>query len=217
MTTVTEFPLSTQMREGTPDEHERAEASRFMAALVDGKVNATGYAAYLARLAPIYAALETVAVELADDPIAAQVVDPVLFRSQALRADLAYWSDGEGLPADTPAVRDYVARIQSCLTYPHRYLAHHYTRYLGDLSGGQAIAVVLKKTFGLKAKEGIAFYDFAAVSKPKLYKDDYRGRLDAAVMDAHIREAVVDEVRLAFDLNGALFAELSAHLPEYTR
>lgn len=216
MTTVTELPLSTQMREGTRDEHERAEASSFMTALVDGKVNAVGYAAYLARLVPIYAALESVAIELIDDPIAARVVDPALFRSQALTADLDYWSDGQGIAADTPAVRDYVSRIQSCIAHPHRYLAHHYTRYLGDLSGGQAIAVVLKKTFGLSANQGIAFYDFAAVPKPKLYKDDYRARLDATVMDGEGREAVVDEVRMAFDLNGALFVELIAHLGEDT-
>ena len=98
------------------------------------------------------------------------------------------------------------------------YLAHHYTRYLGDLSGGQAVGALLNRTFDLNGR-GLAFYDFAEIGKNKPYKDVYREKLDA-VGDALSRQdrlRVVDEVRRAFELNRALCAELGAQLDVFAR
>jgi heme oxygenase len=93
-------------------------------------------------------------------------------------------------------------------------VAHHYTRYLGDLSGGRAIGRVLARTFDLD-HDGLAFYAFVDVPKPKPYKDAYRQRLDALDLTAQERLDVLAEVRLVFGLNEALFAELSADLDTY--
>lgn len=215
--TVLAVGLAAQMREGSLLEHGQAESSQFMAALTEGRVGADGYAAYLATLVPIYAALERVAAELSEDPIAARIIDPALFRSSALQTDLGFWARGDQSQVTTPATRAYVAAIESCLDDPVRYLAHHYTRYLGDLSGGQVIKTVLERTFSLADGDGVAFYDFASIARLKPYKDVYRARLDAIPLSATQREQVVHDVREVFSLNAAVFAELSLDLPRYLR
>ena len=93
-------------------------------------------------------------------------------------------------------------------------MAHHYTRYLGDLSGGQAIGRVLDRAFGLNGA-GLSFYEFPM--RPKPYKDGYRARLDGLDLDQGDIARVVDEVKVAFALNQAVFDELTANLPAYRR
>ena len=215
-------PLSTLMRDGSRAEHTAAEGSSYMASLLDGQVNEQGYADYLVRLRQVYAALETVGRELAaTDPIAAAVHDPALERLAAIDADLDHWlgstsaAGGVG-EVDSPAAKAYVERVEASREWGGLYAAHHYTRYLGDLSGGQAIGRTLDRTFGLGGK-GIAFYDFAEVPKPKPYKDGYRARLDGLGLDADQKARVVAEVKVAFGLNQALFEELSGHLAAYRR
>ncbi|HPU12826.1 MAG TPA: biliverdin-producing heme oxygenase [Aeromicrobium sp.] len=218
MTVTTEVGLSVQMREGSQAEHKDAEGSSFMASLLDSKVNETGYTEYLAMLRPIYAALEEVGARLADDPVAGELIDPVLNRLAAIDEDLAFWTAGGEIPQiSSPAVDAYVARIKASEADPALFVAHHYTRYLGDLSGGQAIGRILARAFELEAGKGIAFYQFDAIEKPKLYKDGYRASLDALPLTAEGKERVVAEVKVVFGLNGALFNELSQHLPRYAR
>lgn len=95
---------------------------------------------------------------------------------------------------------------------PRLYVAHHYTRYLGDLSGGQAIGRILARTYELEGLDGIGFYDFPEIAKPKVYKDGYRARLDALPLDEAEHQFVLAEVQRVFGFNGALFAELGERL-----
>lgn len=204
--------LSTQMREGSQAEHTAAETSSFMAKLLAGEINEAGYLAYLLRLRPVYAALES--ADWAGHPVAGELLDPALERLAALDEDLAFWAP-EGLPeVDSPAAAGYAARIEAAGATG--YVAHHYTRYLGDLSGGQAIGRILDRSFGLGG-QGLAFYRFDAIAKPKPYKDAYRARLDALPLSPAEQTEVVDEVKVAFALNQALFEELSRDLASYSR
>lgn len=210
--------LSAAMKQGSAIEHEEAEHSAFMDELLGGRVNEAGYVAYLRALRPVYATLETLGRELTDDPIAGPVIDAGLDRLAALDADLAHWAPGESPQTDSAAASAYAAAIAASAGWGGDYLAHHYTRYLGDLSGGQAVGRILDRTFGLDG-QGLAFYDFAEIGKNKPYKDLYRDKLDA--IGANLSEAdrlrVVDEVRRAFRLNHDLFTELSANLDAYRR
>jgi heme oxygenase (biliverdin-producing, ferredoxin) len=210
-------PLSTAMRDGSKVEHEAAENSSFMSELLAGRVSEAGYAAYLLRLRAVYATLEETGRALVDDPIASAVVDPGLERLAAIDADLAHWGPGQTLALeDSPAATAYVERLRESATWGGLFVAHHYTRYLGDLSGGQAIGRILDREFGLGGR-GIAFYDFPAVPKPKPYKDSYRARLDALDATADEKARVVSEVQTAFRLNRGLFAELGASLSQWGR
>jgi heme oxygenase len=215
---TTELALSAAMREGSMAEHQAAEDSSFMADLLGGKVNERGYADYLLRLRVVYATMEAIVAEHRDDPAVAAVADAALERLAAIDADLDHWlADGEERTVDSPAADAYRQRLlDAAAEWPTLMVAHHYTRYLGDLSGGQAIGRILDRTFELDGA-GIAFYDFPEIPKPKVYKDGYRARLDALGLDAADQERVVTEVKTAFQLNQALFVELGHNLETYAR
>lgn len=212
-----DLDLSAAMREGSRAEHQEAEDSAFMAELLAGRVNEQGYADYLLRLRGVYATMEEAVVAHLDDPAVAAVHDGALERLTAIDADLDHWAPDGPRTVDSPAADAYRQRlVEAAAEWPALLVAHHYTRYLGDLSGGQAIGRILDRAFELDGA-GIAFYDFPEIEKPKIYKDGYRARLDALDLDAAGRARIVDEVRLAFALNQALFAELGRSLAAYAR
>jgi heme oxygenase (biliverdin-producing, ferredoxin) len=199
------------MREGSADDHDAAEQAPFVAELLGGNVNAGGYVDYLLRLRLVYAAIEDAIRSRRDDRLVSAVYDPALERLPAIDADLDHWAPGIARDVESPAAATYRDRVTG-LSWGGDLLAHHYTRYLGDLSGGQAIGRILDRTFGLGGA-GLAFYDFPLRAKP--YKDDYRARLDGLGLDADEVDRVVDEVKVAFRLNQALFAELGGNLAAY--
>jgi heme oxygenase (biliverdin-producing, ferredoxin) len=199
------------MKEGSTAEHVAAEQSPFMSELLAGRINDHGYADYLLRLRVVYAALERAVRARRDDPLVAAVYDPALERLPAIEADLEYWMPGAPREIDSPAARAYRDRITD-ISWGGALLAHHYTRYLGDLSGGRAIGKILDRTFGLGGA-GLALYEFPM--RPKPYKDSYRARLDSLGLDFDEINCAVDEVKLAFRLNQNLLDELADKLPVY--
>jgi heme oxygenase len=116
---------------------------------------------------------------------------------------------------DSPAASAYADRIHAAGAWGGLLVAHHYTRYLGDLSGGQVIGRLLQRTYDLPEGRGVAFYEFGAIAKPKPYKDAYRAALDSLPLEATDVQRVVDEVKIAFRMNQALFSELAADLDAY--
>jgi heme oxygenase (biliverdin-producing, ferredoxin) len=204
--TPTERRLSLAMKEGSAAEHVAAEQSPFMSELLAGRVTAEGYSDYLLRLRMVYAALEAAIRARHTDPMVAAVYDPALERLTAIDADLKHWLPDASREVNSPAAVAYHERV-SALAWGGSLVAHHYTRYLGDLSGGRAIGKILDRTFGL-CGAGLAFYEFPMRAKP--YKDAYRARLDALSPDADDIDRIVDEVKLAFGLNHALLDELAS-------
>ena len=203
--------LSAAMRAGSADDHDAAEQASFVTELLGGAISPRGYVDYLLRLRMIYAAIEEAVRSHRDDRMVAAVYDPAMERLPAIDADLDHWAPGIDRDIDSPDARTYCDRVAG-LSWGGDLLAHHYTRYLGDLSGGQAIGRILDRTFGLGGA-GLAFYEFPLRSKP--YKDDYRARLDGLGLDAADVDRVVDEVKVAFRLNQGLFAELGDNLAAY--
>jgi heme oxygenase len=198
------------MRAGSRDEHKAAEQSPFIAELLGGRLIKDAYVDYLLRLRVVYAALESAVSAHRDDPLVAAVYDPALERLPALEADLRQWTNGDLRDIDSSASEEYRSRLESVRGGP--LLAHHYTRYLGDLSGGQVICRALDRVYNLGGV-GLAFYDFPIHAKR--YKDSYRARLDDLTLRTEEVEQVVTEVKLAFRLNQALLDELSSHLAAY--
>jgi len=204
-------PFSAAMKEGSTVEHDAAENSPFVTELLAGRVNGRGYADYLLRLRVVYEALEDSVRSRRDDPLVAAVYDPALERLTAIDADLDHWAPGGTRDVESRAAEAYRDRLVGA-SWGGALVAHHYTRYLGDLSGGQAIGKILDRTFDLGGA-GLAFYEFAVRAKP--YKDSYRARLDGLDLDAEQIDRAVDEVKVAFALNQALFDELADNLPAY--
>ena len=109
--------------------------------------------------------------------------------------------------AALPSTAEYVARIRATRTSPERFLAHHYLRYLGDLSGGQAVAALMARHYGIPA-EALSMYRFPDLPKPKVFKDGYRTLLDRAQLSEDQRAALIEEAVADFDLNARMFADL---------
>ncbi len=203
-------PFSESLRERTRTIHTETEGSAFIADLVAGKRSRQDYTALLGQLYFVYQALESVAARLKGDPVASAFVTPKLTRLPAIEADLDYLA-GPGWRQELtplPATRRYVQRVHETAAWPGGFVAHHYTRYLGDLSGGQVIRTVLQRQHGLDTN-GVGFYIFSEIAKPKLFRDTYREQLDAAPWDDAEKERVIAEVTRAFELNGALFDDLA--------
>ncbi|OAR25565.1 heme oxygenase [Streptomyces sp. ERV7] len=210
-------PFSTLIRTASHEQHTEAETSGFMSALLGGRLGVEAYARYTEQLWFVYQALEEGAGALRDDPVAGPFIRPELMRTAALERDLnhllgAGWERGA---APLPSTRAYAARVRECaVTWPAGYVAHHYTRYLGDLSGGQIIRDKAEKTWGFARKgDGVRFYVFESIPNPAAFKRGYRELLDAVNVDDLEKQRIVDECRRAFSLNTAVFRELGDEFP----
>jgi heme oxygenase (biliverdin-producing, ferredoxin) len=206
--------LSTRLRAATRVEHERTESSPFITALLDGRLDRDAYVALLGQSYLFYSTLEEAGRSWQDDEIVGPFVSAELVRGSALEADLTCLSGvdwREGL-ASLPATQRYVERLREvCFTSRTAFVAHHYTRYLGDLSGGQIIRRKLASIYGLTT-DGVRFYIFDGIDKPKRFKDGYRRLLDEAPWDAAEQAGLVAEANEAFRLNRAVFDDLGKTL-----
>ncbi|MBT2493353.1 biliverdin-producing heme oxygenase [Streptomyces sp. ISL-96] len=215
--TAADTPFSTLIRVASHEQHTEAETSTFMSDLLGGKLSVDAYARYTEQLWFVYRALEDAADSLADDPVAGPFIQPELMRTAELERDLAHlrgesWRDGV---RPLPATAAYADRVAECARdWPAGYVAHHYTRYLGDLSGGQIIRDKAEKTWGFARKgDGVRFYVFEAISNPAAFKRGYRELLDQVNADDLEKQRIIDECKRAFDFNGAVFRELGGEFP----
>lgn len=205
-------PFSTALRERSSSAHSTSEHAGFMADLIRGEGTRDDYVALVAQHWFIYAALEAAAERMRHDPVASVFISDRLTRLPALELDLEFLigPDWRERIEALPSTRRYVDRIDRvAATWPGGFVAHHYTRYLGDLSGGQFIGRLMARRFGF-VTNGIGFYLFSDIADPKAFKEVYREQLDAAPWDADEQARVIDEVLLAYRFNTELFEDLAA-------
>jgi heme oxygenase (biliverdin-producing, ferredoxin) len=209
---VTVIPFSQALRERTRGGHSASEGATFMDDLMKGSGTRDDYIALVAQHYFIYAALEAAAERMAGDKVAAAFISPQLTRLPALENDLAFLlgADWRAEIAPLPTTERYMARIAEVADegWSGGFIAHHYTRYLGDLSGGQIIRSLMQRQFGFETN-GVGFYLFDQIAKPKEFKDIYREQLDSVEWSDAERERVIDEVMLAYSFNTDLFTDLA--------
>ncbi|SFP46409.1 heme oxygenase [Amycolatopsis arida] len=209
-----QVPFSQALRESTREAHDRAHHSAYMEALLAGSLTLAEYARLATQYYFIYEAIERASDAMVDDPVGGPFVIDELRRLPALTRDLEFLlgPDWRAELRPVPATEEYVRRIQAAaFDWPGGYVAHHYTRYLGDLAGGQVVRSLLARTYGITGP-GALFYDFGALGSPSAFRRRYRSRLDNADWDAAERVRIVAEVLLAFELNIAVLADLAATL-----
>ncbi|MFD1932073.1 heme oxygenase (biliverdin-producing) [Nonomuraea mangrovi] len=202
--------FSETLRNATWGDHESAEDESYLKELMAGRLSAQEYGEMVAQHYFAYLALDGVSKRLADHPMAGPFVFPSLYREAALERDLAtvYGPAWRERIEPSKATRTLVARIEQVADWPGGYIAHHYTRYMGDLSGGQFIRMELQKIYGYGKGGGVDFYIFDEVGSLPRFKNDYRARLDALPVDEAEQQRIIREVRLAYQLNTEVLAEL---------
>ena len=211
---MTDF--STRLRRATMAEHRETETRGFVSRLLAGSVPLDGFVSLTAQYLAVYRELEA-AAELMRTRygIAAAFADPALTRVPSLEADLAHLH-GPGWESSVTVLdstRAYAARLRElAATSPTHFIAHHYVRYLGDLSGGQMIGRTLAGVYRL-SDAGTSFYRFERIPDPRAYKIAYRARLDALDLPENQAAELVAEAQRAFRHNGDVFAELGARYP----
>jgi heme oxygenase len=203
--------LSSRLREGTREEHESAESSGFISRLMSGGLGVDAYVALASQQFFVYSALEAIADDVRTLPQGSSLLFDELTRTPSIARDLEHLvgPDWRAIVMPLPATVRYVDALNASATSLPRYAAHAYTRYLGDLSGGQIIKRMLERHYGL-GPEGITFYSFEEIPKSKPFKDVYRERLDGLELDEEQLAEAVAEAKGAFRLNQDLFADLGA-------
>ncbi|MGM7678790.1 heme oxygenase (biliverdin-producing) [Microbacterium sp. A94] len=202
--------FSAALRERSSTSHSQSEHAGFMSDLLKGEGSREDYIALVSQHYFIYDALESMGQQMKNDPVAAVFITDKLTRLPALESDLEFLvgADWREQITPLPTTQRYVQRIREVgAAWPGGFVAHHYTRYLGDLSGGVFIGRVMQRRFGFETN-GIGFYLFDDIADPKSFKDVYREQLDAAPWDDAERERVIDEVLLAYRFNTELFEDL---------
>lgn len=207
--------LATQLREGTKKAHTNAENVGFVKCFLKGVVEKTSYRNLVKNLYFVYSAMEEEMQRHREHPIVSKIYYPELNRKQSLEKDLQFYY-GAGWReqvAPSAAGEAYVQRIREISeTEPELLVAHSYTRYLGDLSGGQILKKIAQRGMNLTDGEGTAFYEFPEISDEKAFKNQYRQAMDELPVDQATADRMVDEANAAFGMNMKMFNELEGNL-----
>ena len=207
--------LASKLRVGTKKAHTMAENVGFVKCFLKGVVEKSSYRKLVANFYYVYSAMEEEMEKHSQHPIVSKINFSQLNRKHSLEQDLSYyyganWREQIKL---SPAGEAYVQRIREIsATEPELLIAHSYTRYLGDLSGGQILKNIAVTAMNLNEGEGTAFYEFADITDEKAFKAKYRQTLDELPIDDATGDRIVDEANAAFGMNMKLFQELEGNL-----
>nr|KAF6489646.1 heme oxygenase 2 [Molossus molossus] len=205
--------LSELLKEGTKEAHDRAENTQFVKDFLKGKIRKELFKLATTALYFTYSALEEEMDRNKDHPAFTPLYFPMeLHRKEALTKDMEYFfgEDWEEQVQCSEATRKYVERIHYVgQNEPELLVAHAYTRYMGDLSGGQVLKKVAQRALKLPSTgEGTQFYLFKNVENAQQFKQFYRARMNALDLNLKTKEKIVEEANKAFEYNMEIFNEL---------
>lgn len=206
--------LAMQLREGTKEAHTMAENVGFIKGFLQGVVEKSSYRKLVGNFYFVYKAMEEAFEVQREHPVLSPLYCPELWRTRTLERDLAYYygGDWQSQVEMSPACAEYVDRIKQIANeQPELLVAHAYTRYMGDLSGGQILKNIAKRAMGLDDGAGLAFYDFADIPNAGPFKNKYRAAMDGLPIDNETATAIVEEANNSFHLNMKMFKELEGN------
>ena len=207
--------LATMLREGTKKSHTMAENVGFVKCFLKGVVEKKSYRKLVTSLYFVYSAMEEEMEKHKDHPVVSKIYFPELNRKQSLEQDLYFYygANWRKEAQNSKAGKAYVARIREIAeSEPELLVSHCYTRYLGDLSGGQILKKISQRAMNLTNGEGTAFYEFDDIPDEKAFKDKYRQAMNDLPIERATAEKIVDEANDAFGMNMELFQELEGNL-----
>ena len=202
-----------ELKEGTKKSHSAAENTAFVKSFLRGVISKESYRTLVSDLYFVYVALEEEFRIFKNDPILGALYLPELERVTALERDLRYYYGPiwRSIVKPSEECQRYVDRIHEVAgTEPELLIGHHYTRYLGDLSGGQILKGIAEKALNLNG-EGLYFYEFDKIDNAKIYKEKYRSILDTLPLTDSQQNAIITEANYAFRLNMYMFEQLEGN------
>ena len=205
--------FSKEIKEGTKKSHSAAENTAFVKSFLRGVISKESYRTLVSDLYFVYSALEEDFRIFKNDPVLGALYLPELERVTALETDLRYYYGPiwRSIVEPSEACQRYVNRIHEVAkTEPELLIGHHYTRYLGDLSGGQILKGIAEKALNLNG-EGLNFYEFGKIDDAKIYKEKYRSILDTLPLTESQQNAIITEANYAFRLNMYMFEQLEGN------
>lgn len=203
--------LATQLREGTSKSHSMAENVSFVKSFLGGVIDKESYKKMLSNLYFVYVSIENAMEKNKEHECIKPIFFTELDRRKSLEKDLEFYYgiDWKENICPSLATQTYVQRIcEISEKKPELLVAHAYTRYLGDLSGGQILKKIAQRALNLKNNEGLSFYDFEKVIDEQEFKQRYKLALDNLPIENS--DQIVAEANIAFNLNMKMFQELEA-------
>ena len=225
--------LALMLDDGTRKSHSMAENTQFVSGFFKGLADRDSYRSLITSLYFVYEAMEEAMDKSLEDGV--RTLDyPALRRLDSLKKDMDFFY-GEKWQHDvlpSPAAEAYVARIVDIAqTKPYLMIAHQYTRYLGDLFGGQMVCRsqywsfhrfaqnsqyfslqmggMASRSLSLENGDGTAFYTFDDIPSTKDFITEWYTRLNELDLTQQQKEEIVDEANLVFALNIDVLQELT--------
>ncbi|GET39201.1 biliverdin-producing heme oxygenase [Microseira wollei] len=199
--------LANRLREGTAHSHTAAENTAYMKCFLKGIVEREPFRKLLANLYFVYSTLEEALRRHQDHPAVGAIYFPELNRTANLERDLAFYYGDSWREQITPlpAGQVYVNRLEEIANNdPVLLIAHSYTRYMGDLSGGQALKNIVRSALNLPPDLGTGLHEFEQIPTAEArreFKEKYRLALNSLPIDEATIQRIVDEANYAFQLN----------------
>lgn len=207
--------LAIKLRAGTQKAHTAAENAGFTKCFLKGVIDRGCFAKFLGNLYFVYSTLEAALQQHREHPFIKPLYFPELNRTANLEKDLEFYygKDWKKQISLLPAAQTYIKRIREiAASDPVLLLAHSYTRYMGDLSGGQMFQKIAQNALKLEGYQGTSFYQFEQIPDKNGFKDKYRQALNALPLDDATADRVVAEANYAFHLNNLAAQDMEGSL-----
>ncbi|TAF05084.1 MAG: heme oxygenase (biliverdin-producing) [Nostocales cyanobacterium] len=207
--------LAIKLRSGTQQAHTDAENVGFMKCFVQGVIDRECLSKFLSNLYFVYSELETAIEKHKQHPVIGGMYFPELNRQASLEKDMLFYYGNlwPHLLKPSAATEKYITRIYEISAHePALLLGHAYTRYMGDLSGGQMLQKVAQSALKLSEYEGTEFYNFEQIPDKQAFKNKYRQALEQLPVDDTTADQIVAEANHAFYLNMEILKELETIL-----
>lgn len=205
-------PFSERLRRETQAERSVTESAVYFRLLLSGALEPHEYATLMFQYHGVYVGLRQAAETLRDDPCAGPFIANHPCGLDELESDLAAllgpeWRKHTYLTSAAVAYRDRVREVAA--SSPAPFVAHHYVRYLSELTVGQLIREAVTHVYGFSdSAAGASFFALPAGTSAEDLKGNYRALLDAVPWNGADQAHIVEEARIAFRFNAAVSAAL---------
>ena len=203
--------LALMLDDGTRKSHSMAENTAFVSGFFKGIATKEAFGNLVTSLYYVYKAQEE-AFDTTNSEYVKSLDYTELRRLQSLENDMQYFygDDWKSKIVPSAGTQKYVSRIQEIAKsdQPELLIAHQYTRYLGDLFGGQMMGGMASKSLGLQPGEGTSFYSFDGITDTREFIDVWYANLNKLDLTLEQKNAIVDEANNVFALNIDILEEL---------